>query len=147
MAAGSSSRARTAIAVLGVLAGVAIILALLWAFSLPPFQRCPTSLPAGESCVSGKTYFSTPWNVPYCGPGGPITFHGITFAYFYAGCLSPGGDTLIINGTEPSGAVEQVSFDDGLNQHAPVVDVISADGTFGFQWQVGTPEVTLLVAT
>lgn len=107
-------------------------------------RGCAAAPPAGQTCASGHLYYQTPWNVPYCA-GGPFTFHSNIFSYYYVACTGPAGDLLVVNATEPTGARGNVSFDDGLERHAPVVTVLSSDGEFGFVWQVGTPQVTLLV--
>jgi hypothetical protein len=144
--AGSSSPPRrqltfaVAACLSGVLAGTLVI---VWTIGAPSAGICPF----GDTCVGGEAYQSTAWSAPRCGPGGPFTFEGVKFTYFYSACYSPGGDSIVINGTESGGASYQLSFGGPPRMNEPaIVTELSPDGKFGFQLGVvDYPLVTLLV--
>ncbi|HXQ94294.1 MAG TPA: hypothetical protein VN864_03885 [Thermoplasmata archaeon] len=105
---------------------------------------CRLGLGSTEACGLPAAYDSRAWSVPECGPGA-TTFDEIGFAYSYEGCGSPGGDSLPVNGSEPSGVTYHLSFEDAPNVHPAVIREYSPDGVFGFEWTVGVPSVTLRV--
>jgi hypothetical protein len=146
MAAELVRRVVPAVVLAAILLGSAAFVAANWNPPPPPPYSVSFGPPVARVPGSPYGYSFADWSIPLCGPGALDDDRGVNFAYYYAGCSNGAARALVINGTEADGGTVTLTFTDLPVPNPTFVTVLSPDEMFGFQWELGSPEVRLLVA-